>query len=75
MSQPKLVPIKIRHRFTLDPSMDPVAFCSTEPYMNFRLPPNPKLVREWKDVTCGFCHHLLGLGTKKPIDRHLQVCS
>lgn len=73
MTRVKLIPKKIKHRFTLNASEDPVPFCSTEPYMNYRLPADPRLVRAWEDVTCGFCHHLKALGHKHPIDRHLQA--
>ena len=70
MSKP--IANKVRHRFTLDPSDEPVAFCSTEPFMNYQLPKNPKLVRTWQETTCGYCHHLLSLG-KRPTDRTLKA--
>lgn len=72
MSATKLVPLKVKHRFTLDHDESPVAFCSTEPYMNYQLPKNPKLVRTWDETTCGYCHHLFHLG-KRPKDRTLKA--
>lgn len=71
MAKPKLVPLKIKHRQTWTEE-GPVPFCSVEPYMNYQLPRNPKLVREWKDCTCGYCHHLLSLG-RRPIERLLKA--
>lgn len=68
----KLVPNKIKHRFTLDASDDPVALCSLEPFMNYQLPKQPQLVRSWDEVTCGFCHHLQGAG-RRAIDRTLKA--
>ena len=73
MRKPALIPIKAKHRFHLDVDQEPVAWCSTEPYMNYQVPANPRLVRDWKDVTCGFCHHLLSITDRRPIDRHLKA--
>lgn len=67
----RVISAKVKHRFTLDASDDPAAFCSLEPFMNYQLPKNPKLVRTWAETTCGYCHHLLNLG-KRPIDRSLR---
>lgn len=72
MAKPKIIPLKVKHRYTLTDDGDPVAFCSTEPYMNYQLPKQPKLVREWKDCTCGYCHHALSLG-RRPRDRMLKA--
>ena len=66
------VSAKVRHRFTLAPSDEPVPFCSLEPFMNYQLPKKPKVVRTWAETTCGFCHHLFSLG-KRPIDRTLKA--
>lgn len=72
MKKRSLISIKIKHRYTLTDEGDPVPFCSTEPFMNYQIPPEPKLVRHWKDCTCGFCHHLHTLG-KRPRDRMLKA--
>lgn len=68
----KKIPQKIRHRFTLDESDEPVALCSLEPFMNYQLPKEPKLVRTMAEATCGFCHHLHGQG-KRARDRTLKA--
>lgn len=68
----KLIKDEPKHRYTLDPSGDPVPFCWTEPFMNYQVAKDAPIVRTWDETTCGHCHHLLSLG-KHPVDRHFRV--